>query len=139
MKTHGLFRFCRIAGFILTFLLILSACKKEEKDTIPSVLTVSVSEITSHTAKVITRVTADGGSTVTGAGVCWAKTINPDFSENVSNVGQGTGEFISILTGLEPNITYYVRAFATNMKGTAFGENLNFTTRPGTIMLTKSP
>ena len=65
---------------------------------------------------------------VTGTGVCWAKSINPDLSDNVSNVGQGIGEFISILTGLDSNTTYNVRAFATNKVGTTYGNNLTFTT-----------
>jgi len=38
------------------------------------------------------------------------------------------GAFTSSLTGLTENTTYYVRAYATNSVGTAYGNELNFTT-----------
>ena len=119
----------RLIGFISLFLLFSIACKKEKTGSIPTVLTVSVTEVTSNTAKVITKVTADGGATVTGTGVCWGISINPDLTNNVSNSGGGLGEFVSILTTLQPNTIYHVRAFATNNAGTAYGADLSFTTQ----------
>ncbi|MEO6833817.1 MAG: hypothetical protein ABI169_16540, partial [Chitinophagaceae bacterium] len=43
-------------------------------------------------------------------------------------VGAGTGAFSSNLTGLDPNKTYYIRAYATNSSGTAYGNEVSFTT-----------
>jgi hypothetical protein len=126
----NVFIFSRFIAFSSLFLFALISCKKTKNETIPSVETVSVTDITSTTAKVNTSVTSDGGVTVTGTGVCWGNSINPDLSNNVSNVGAGTGAFISILTGLQPNTTYHVRAFATNNIGTAYGADLTFATLP---------
>ncbi len=106
------------------------ACQKEKAEIPPTVSTVSITDVTARTAKIVIRVTDEGGTQVTGAGVCWAKTANPSLTNNVSNVGQGLGEFIAILTNLDTNTTYYVRAFATNSVGTNYGNNLTFTTAP---------
>jgi hypothetical protein len=114
----------------MLFLLIASACNKEDNSTLPTVETTSVSDVTSSTAKLIIKVTDEGSDIVNGTGVCWGTTINPDLTNNVSNVGAGSGEFTSILTGLTPNTIYYVRAFATNKAGTSDGSNLSFTTLP---------
>lgn len=126
---NSAFQFSRLIGFILLLLIFSVSCKKEKNEALASVLTVSVTEITSSTAKVSIKVNADGGATVTGTGVCWGNSINPDLSNKVSNVGGGLGEFISILTGLQPNTIYHVRAFATNKVGTAYGNNLTFTSQ----------
>ncbi|MEI6696236.1 MAG: hypothetical protein WCO13_09215 [Bacteroidota bacterium] len=122
-------QFRRLIGFISLFLLLSVACKKEKTENIPKVLTVSVTEITSNTAKVSIKVTADGGATVTGTGVCWGISLNPDLTNNVSNVGGGLGDFIAILNTLQLNTIYHVRAFATNNAGTAYGADLSFTTQ----------
>jgi collagen type VII alpha len=119
-----------IAYLFAIVLLAAVACKKENTETLPTVETVSIIDVTAHTVKITLRVTDEGGTQVTGAGVCWAKMANPDLTNNVSNVGQGLGEFISILTNLDTNTTYYVRAFATNSVGTSYGNNLTFTTAP---------
>ena len=37
------------------------------------------------------------------------------------------------MTGLTANTTYYVRAYATNSAGTAYGEEVSFTTLPDGI------
>ncbi|MDA8980508.1 DUF1566 domain-containing protein, partial [Chitinophagales bacterium] len=75
----------------------------------------------------------DGGSGITPSpvterGVVWSTTPNPTTANNKTIDGSGTGSFSSNLTGLTPNTTYYVRAYATNINGTAYGNELNFTT-----------
>ena len=55
-------------------------------------------------------------------------TNNPNLSDKVVNAGNGTGSFELRLTDLSPGIKYFVRAFATNSKGTAFGNSKSFTT-----------
>ncbi len=42
--------------------------------------------------------------------------------------GNGTGTFTSNLTNLLPNTTYFVRAYATNSVGTAYGNQVSFST-----------
>lgn len=96
--------------------------------TIPTVTTASVTNITSSTATSGGNVTASGGAAVSARGVCWSTSQNPTLSDSHTTDGSGTGSFVSNLSGLSPSTTYYVRAYATNSQGTAYGNQLNFTT-----------
>ncbi|MDY0101854.1 MAG: FISUMP domain-containing protein [Lentimicrobium sp.] len=97
--------------------------------TLPSVTTASITNITETTAQSGGNVTDDGGSTVTARGVCWNTSPNPTISNTHTTNGTGTGNYISNLTGLNPNTEYYVRAYATNDEGTAYGNQQVFTTQ----------
>lgn len=95
----------------------------------PTVQTTSVSNITDATATSGGNVTSDGGAAVTARGVCWSTSQNPTINDNHTTDGTGEGSFTSNLTGLSPNTTYYVRAYATNVVGTAYGNEITFTTK----------
>ena len=95
---------------------------------LPTVTTTSVTAITSSTATSGGNVSSDGGATVTARGVCWSTSHNPTISGSHTSDGTGTGSFTSNLTGLTTGTTYYVRAYATNSVGTAYGEEVSFTT-----------
>ena len=95
---------------------------------LPTVTTVMVSSITENTAICGGTVTANGYSAVTARGVCWATVPNPTVGDSHTSNGTGTGTFSSTLMGLSPNTTYYVRAYATNSVGTAYGEEVSFIT-----------
>ena len=95
---------------------------------LPIVTTTEVSDITSTTAQSGGNVTFDGNTTVTARGVCWSATENPTISDSHTSDGAGTGIYTSQIPGLEPGITYYVCAYATNSVGTSYGEVLSFTT-----------
>jgi len=94
----------------------------------PTVTTTAPSAITSTTATSGGNVTSAGGSTVTARGVCWSTSANPTTSNSHTSDGTGTGAFTSSITGLTPAITYHVRAYATNAAGTAYGNDIPFTT-----------
>jgi hypothetical protein len=96
--------------------------------TLPTVTTSTVSNTTSSTATCGGYVTNDGNATVTSRGVCWSTSHNPTVSNSHTTDGSGTGSFTSSITGLSPNTTYYVRAYATNSAGIAYGEERTFTT-----------
>ena len=96
--------------------------------TYPTVTTGNVSNITWHSGTCGGNVTSDGGSNVTARGVCWSTSQNPTISNSHTTNGSGTGSFSSSLTDLSPNTTYYVRAYATNSVGTAYGNQVSFTT-----------
>ena len=100
----------------------------ETTQTGPTVTTGSVSAITSTSATVAGNVTADGNSAITACGVCYGTTANPDLTGNHVEAAGTTGEFTVNLTGLTAGTTYYVRAYATNSVGTAYGEAQTFTT-----------
>ena len=97
---------------------------------VPTVTTTAISEIDKTTATGGGEVTADGGATVTARGICWSTTQNPTISDSYTTDGTGTGSFTSSMTGLAANTTYYVRAYATNSAGTAYGDEVSFTTLP---------
>lgn len=96
--------------------------------TLPTVTTNSVSAITSTSAQCGGKVTSNGGAPVTSKGVCWSTSLNPTITDSKTTDGIGTGSFSSTITGLSPNTTYYVRAYATNSKGTGYGANTSFKT-----------
>ncbi|MBP9995288.1 MAG: hypothetical protein KBT67_10230 [bacterium] len=99
--------------------------------TVPTVTTVQVSNITQTTATCGGNVTSDGGAAVTARGVCWSTSSNPTVSNSHTTDGSGTGSFTSSITGLTASTTYYVRAYATNSAGTSYGEQESFTTQSG--------
>jgi pectin methylesterase-like acyl-CoA thioesterase len=96
---------------------------------VPIVFTSSVSNIMVETAEAGGTVTDWGGDTVTVRGVCWSTSANPTISNFISEDGNGLGGFKSLLYPLAENTTYYVRAYATNSKGTGYGQELSFTTQ----------
>ncbi len=100
---------------------------------LPTVTTTAISSITETSARSGGSVTDDGGSTVTARGVCWSISQNPTISNSKTTDGNGTGSFTSSLTGLSSVTTYYVRAYATNSVGTAYGDEMNFKTWYGSV------
>ena len=96
--------------------------------TLPTVTTTAASAITTITATGGGNVTADGGATVSARGICWNTTGTPTIASLKTTNGTGTGVFVSSMTGLIPSTTYYVRAYATNSVGTAYGNQVNFAT-----------
>ena len=100
-------------------------------DGLPTLRTDSVTRIAATTATCGGEVLADGGFAVTARGVCWSTATQPTISNNHTADNIGLGPFASSLTGLEPATTYYVRAYATNPAGTAYGEQRTFTTQSG--------
>lgn len=94
----------------------------------PNVSTGAVSSVTSSGASVAGNVTGDGGAAVTGRGVVYATTASPTLADASVTSGSGTGVFSADLSGLVPGTTYYVRAYATNTVGTAYGAQETFTT-----------
>jgi uncharacterized protein (TIGR02145 family) len=120
----------RISGVILIVILILliHSCKKD-KPTPPFITTTAASAITQTTATSGGNVTSDGGAAVTARGVCWNTTTGPTIASTTkTSDGTETGAFTSSITGLTASTTYYVRAYATNSIGTAYGAEVSFTT-----------
>ena len=107
--------------------------------TVPQVSTVEVSNVTSTTASCMGNVASDGGLELTERGVCWSLNANPTLASSHAAATDATlGVFEVAMTGLTPNKTYHVRAYATNAKGTAYGADLTFTTTEGLPVVTTS-
>ena len=96
--------------------------------TVPILTTTSISSITQNSAASGGNITGDGGSTITARGICWNTNHNPTISNNKTSNGVGTGSYTSALTSLTANTAYYVRAYATNANGTAYGNEISFVT-----------
>jgi hypothetical protein len=101
---------------------------------IPNLTTIAVTSITSNSASSGGNIISDGGTTVTARGVCWSTTTNPVISGNHTTDGSGTGSFTSSITGLTANTNYFVRSYATNSVGTAYGNQISFTTSPPPVV-----
>jgi len=95
---------------------------------LPQVATLPITTITGINASTGGIVTSDGSSMISARGVAFGTSVNPTLSNNFTSDGTGTGLYTSVLTGLSPVTTYYVRAYATNGVGTSYGNELSFMT-----------
>jgi len=99
---------------------------------LPTVTSTAAISNISYTTAIVSSggsITNDGGASVTARGVCWSTSINPTVALSTKTIdGSGTGSFSSSITGLLAATTYYVRAYATNSVGTAYGNQVVFTT-----------
>ena len=93
----------------------------------PVVSTTPATHVTSTTAQGGGDVTSDGGASVSARGVCWSTNPNPTTADSHTVNGMGTGVFVSNIKGLTSGATYHVRAYAINVNGTAYGDDLDFT------------
>ena len=115
----------------LLLLFVFLSCSKDDNGTsvvLPTITTTSISGISFTTAISGGNIINDGGATIIARGICWNTTQNPTLSNNKTTDGNGAGIFTSNLTGLIENTTYFVRAYATNSLGTAYGNEVSFTT-----------
>ncbi|MFB0903241.1 MAG: hypothetical protein QMB11_02580, partial [Nonlabens sp.] len=97
-------------------------------------ITTTITSITQTMATGGGNSTGDGGAAITLRGVCWSNTTSSPTITNSKTVdGSGIGSFTSSLTGLTTNTTYYVRAYATNSVGTAYGPAISVRTLSTTI------
>ena len=101
---------------------------------IPELTTADVTQITQTTAVSGGEIIDDGGSRVTSRGVCWSIDKTPTLRDDKRSRGTGIGNFTATIARLEPGTTYYVRAFATNRNGTAYGAVKSFTTASSNVV-----
>lgn len=88
-----------------------------------------VTSVTLTTAMAGAYISDNGGATITASGFCWNTSQNPTVTDNKTTDGTlNTESYISHITGLTNNTTYYIRAYVTNSAGTTYGDQLDFTT-----------
>jgi len=95
---------------------------------LPTLTTTLITSITQTSASSGGNITNDGGASVTARGICYSTSANPTLANSITINGNGNGSFISPMTGLNANTTYYVRAYATTSAGTAYGNEVSFST-----------
>lgn len=110
---------------------LLVGCKPDP--VLPTVKTLGVTEITETSALCMGDITDNGNATITAKGFCWSTEQNPTLENGFTTEAdyrrdEPVPPFYATITDLLANTTYYVRAYATNSEGTAYGENINFVT-----------
>ncbi len=99
--------------------------------TLPNLATLSTTAATSITGVSATAGGSISGTaigTITAAGVAYATTATPTTPTAAAATLVQTGAFTASLTGLAPGTLYYIRSYATNAAGTAYGPQSSFTT-----------
>lgn len=95
---------------------------------LPGIETVAISKISTQSAWFKGLLTDDGGVTIDSLGLVISTEVNADTSDRVILVSPETGYFETAIEALTPGQTYYVKAFAMNAAGIAYGDELTFTT-----------
>lgn len=101
---------------------------------LPTVTTEFISAVKDTTAWSGGNITNDGGADIAVRGVCWSIKNDPTVADSKTSDSTGTGAFISRLAGLIPGTTYFVRAYATNKYGTAYGDQMELSTADGSFV-----
>ena len=98
--------------------------------TLPELPVVETSDVTGITDKSAVSggiILDDGGVEIISKGLVWSKRSNPTVDvQTKTDEGGGNSAFISNMSDLLSGITYYVRAYATNSRGTSYGEEKKF-------------
>ncbi len=104
--------------------------KDNTSNTVPAVTTAQVDPLSYNMAVAGGVVTDDCGQPITARGIVWSllPEATIDVNDGITTNGADTGAFKSYATNLQANATYYLRAYATNSNGTAYGEDIIFTT-----------
>ncbi|MEI7831298.1 MAG: fibrobacter succinogenes major paralogous domain-containing protein [Prolixibacteraceae bacterium] len=116
-------------GFFFTAILLLLvsvlSCKKEPLKQVPFLISSPANNV-GPTVTSGGNITSEGSSPVLSRGVCWSIKTNPTNKnkDSITSDGTGIGIFTSSITGLKPGTTYFIRAYATNEVGTAYGNEV---------------
>lgn len=94
------------------------------------ITTSALSNISSTSVTTGGEIFTDAGSAITERGIVYGTNVNPTIADSkiIDETGSGVGTFATTITGLTPNTTYHIRAYATNSTSTYYGENLAFVT-----------
>lgn len=104
-----------------------------EPGELATITTYSVTNVNSTSVTAGGNIISDGGSAILQRGFCWSENPEPTLADSFIDVGTGIGEFASLIEGLVGFTTYYLRAFAVNDAGVAYGNEVNFTTTTGIV------
>lgn len=105
-------------------------CVRDLVKSLPAISTITPSTITYTTAASGGNITSDGNAAIVERGLCWSTSPNPTTALNTkTSDGSGIGTYRSFMYGLTANTVYYIRSYATNSVGTAYGEQISISTR----------
>ena len=122
---------------LICIILFYAGCEKnkiewtlEKAVRLAKVITIQPSSITSNSALTACKIESDGGAAVISRGICYSKNATPLVTDNKIASVSTIGTFNVTIQNLEANSQYHIRAFATNSKGTAYGNEFTFKTLP---------
>lgn len=113
---------------LITLIAVMALMQGCKKATVPELTTTVVTEVTLNSAVSGGAIITDGGEDITEKGVCWSITTGPTVADSKTSDGKGSANFTSNMVGLAEGTPYFVRAYATNSVGTAYGNEVTFTT-----------
>lgn len=117
--------------FISSFLIIEGRAQQSNAGkALPEITTLPIVQIGIDSAISGGKIISDGGQTITSSGICISKNPFPTVNDRVIPSGLSSGEFTSQIKQLNHTTAYYVRAYATNASGTAYGVQRTFATDP---------
>jgi hypothetical protein len=126
-----------VAATLCTICFIYTACKKDINGTSPvnhtPVLTTKACTINGSTVFSGGDISSDGGDSIYQKGICWSTNPEPTTSDSKTEEGAGKTSFASAATNLQPNTTYYIRAYAINSFTVGYGNQQTITTPQGTL------
>ena len=127
--------------FFVALTILLSSCTPTASELLPTISTGKISSVTDSSAICGGTVITDGGTSLFAQGVCWNTTPEPTIKSYIAIDGSGISSFMCSVKILWSNTTYYVRAYATNANGTAYGSVQQITTppKPGDINAILNP
>ena len=122
---------CGLNGLLSTFDGIgwVTLSQTNPSGTIPQLTTLPVTSFGFTSATFGGNVVNDGGSQILARGICFSESPNPNISNSTTQVTTGLGIYNEFVSNLDTATTYYVRAYATNSNGTAYGNQVVFTTK----------
>lgn len=116
----------------LLLLIAITGCTGEDSENIdenlPAITTAPITLITDNSARSGGEILKEGSSPISNRGICWSTNQNPTLDDNSTSESGSSQDFVSELTGLEPETQYFVRSYASNSSGIAYGNQLEFTT-----------
>ena len=92
----------------------------------PNIKIDSIGDLWDTHAKAYVTMAFDGGAPISKMGICWSTQSHPTIQDNKKESQTKTSVFD--ITSLQPNTTYYIRAYAENKKGVSYSEEKSFIT-----------
>ncbi|MCK4663242.1 MAG: fibrobacter succinogenes major paralogous domain-containing protein [Bacteroidales bacterium] len=134
MKKHKPLLLSLLAAITITGFIFIFSCQKIELKREIKVTTNTVNNITTTTATARGNI-IDLGEGIIQYGFCWSTSQNPTINNYKTKKGAiySTASYTSNLSGLSSNTKYYVRAYATDINGTVYGNQVSFNTYQGTV------
>ncbi|MBI1184752.1 DUF1566 domain-containing protein [bacterium] len=102
--------------------------QNQTSKSIPTLSSSEPSEITIYYANPGGKISDNGGADITSRGVVWSEKQQPTIDDNKVEATDVSDDFVSEIYGLSASTTYYVRAYASNSEGTAYGNEIKIET-----------